>query len=260
MTDNSWFEAIDEYQPSHLFALFSGGHDSLCSTAVAAKHPAFTAAVHINTGVGIEATRTFVRDTCSARGWPLIEMHPDGKTYADLVAEKGMPGGPKAHNTTYYWLKQRQVRRLVREHKQGRHGRVALITGIRAQESERRMSSAMAKPCYRVGAQVWINPILSWSKSDCHDFMEVEGLRRNTVVDLLHRSGECLCGALAHHSEMAEIEQWFPDAGAELHGYEQLARDHGHLEDVWAGRLTVNRAQLRFDHPLCIGCEGDVNA
>lgn len=31
--------------------------------------------------------------------------------------------------------------------------------------------------------------------------------------------------------------------------------DQAVLEDVWAGRLTVNRAQLRFDHPLCIGCE-----
>jgi 3'-phosphoadenosine 5'-phosphosulfate sulfotransferase (PAPS reductase)/FAD synthetase len=248
-------DAIEAHDPSAVFGLFSGGHDSLCSTAVAAQHTRFTAAVHINTGIGIEDTRTFVRDTCKERGWPLIEMHPDRKTYRDLVAEKGMPGGPKAHNTTYYWLKQRQVRRLVREHKQGPRGRVALVTGIRSSESERRMSAAMAKPCYRIGAQVWINPILAWSKADCHDFMEAEGLRRNTVVDLLHRSGECLCGALAHRSEMREIEWAFPDAAKELHAYEQLARDNGHLEDIWAGRLTVNRAQLRFDHPLCVGCQ-----
>lgn len=85
-------------RPSSIFALFSGGHDSLCSTALAAKHPSFTAAVHINTGIGIAATREFVRETCAERGWPLIEMHPDAKTYRDLVIEKGMPGGPKAHN------------------------------------------------------------------------------------------------------------------------------------------------------------------
>jgi hypothetical protein len=46
-------DAVDEHRPSHVFALFSGGHDSLCSTAVAALHPSFTAAVHINTGVGM---------------------------------------------------------------------------------------------------------------------------------------------------------------------------------------------------------------
>ena len=235
------------------FALFSGGHDSLCATHLAMSDGTASTVVHINTGVGIEQTRQFVRDTCAEQGWPLLELHPDGKTYRDLVVEKGMPGGPKAHNTTYYWLKQRQVRRLVREHKQGRHGRVVLVTGIRVAESERRMASVMAQPVYRIGAQVWTNPILDWSAADCNRYIAEHGLRRNQVVDLLHRSGECLCGALAHHSEIAEIEQWYPVAAAQLHAYERLAAAHGHLEDVWAGRLTVNRAQGRL--PLCSSCE-----
>jgi 3'-phosphoadenosine 5'-phosphosulfate sulfotransferase (PAPS reductase)/FAD synthetase len=247
-------DAVAEHHPSHLFALFSGGHDSLTATAIAAEHPAFTAAVHINTGIGIPQTRQFVRDTCHARGWPLIEMHPDGKTYRDLVIEKGMPGGPKAHNTMYYWLKQRQVRRLVREHKQHPKDRIALVTGIRVDESERRMAAVMSVPAHRIGAQLWINPILDWTKADCHDLMESRGLKRNWVVDTLHRSGECLCGALAHRSEITDIRSWFPLTAQEITSYEQLARDHGHLEDVWAGRLTVNRQQLRFDHPLCVGC------
>jgi 3'-phosphoadenosine 5'-phosphosulfate sulfotransferase (PAPS reductase)/FAD synthetase len=248
-------QAIDEYAPSHVFALFSGGHDSLCSTALAAKHPAFTAAVHINTGIGIEETREFVRGTCSERGWALIEMWPDGKTYRDLIAEKGMPNGPKSHNTMYYWLKQRQVRRLVREHKQSRNGRIALVTGIRISESVRRMGAGISVPIRREGAQLWVNPILDWTKTDCNSFMEREGLTRNPVVDLLHRSGECLCGALAHRSELAEIEGWYPKAAAEIHAYEQLATEHGHLEDRWATRRTVHREQMRFDHPLCVGCE-----
>lgn len=249
-------QAIEEHSPSHVFALFSGGHDSLCSTALAAQHAAFTAAVHINTGVGIEETRVFVRETCDERGWPLIEMHPDQKTYRDLVVENGMPVGPKAHNTTYYWLKQRQVRRLVRDHKQAHNDRIVLVTGIRSSESERRMNAVLSVPVRRFGAQVWVNPILDWSKADCHKFMYRHGLPRNPVVDLLHRSGECLCGALAHHSEMADIEGWFPDAAAEIHECERLARENGHIEDVWARRLrNINRQQLRIDHPLCVGCE-----
>jgi 3'-phosphoadenosine 5'-phosphosulfate sulfotransferase (PAPS reductase)/FAD synthetase len=238
----------------HIFALFSGGHDSLCSTALAADMPGFTAVVHLNTGVGIPATREFVRETCDAQGWPLIEMHPDGKTYAELVAEKGMPGGPKAHNTMYYWLKQRQIRRLIREHKQDYGDRIGLVTGIRRQESKRRMAAALAVPVRREGAQVWLAPILDWSAADCEDFMEQEGLPRNQVVDLLCRSGECLCGALARHSEMQDIETWYPQTAADLHGYEQLARDNGHLEDVWAGKLgRVNRQQMRL--PMCFSCE-----
>lgn len=246
--------AIEEHEPSHVFALFSGGHDSLCSTAVAAKHPAFTAAVHINTGIGIKETRQFVRTTCRTHGWPLIEMHPDRKTYRDLVIEQGMPAGPKAHNTTYYWLKQRQVRRLVAEHKQGRHGRVVLVTGIRKQESERRMSAVMSVPVHRIGAQVWVNPILEWSKADCQDFMEAEGLKRNRVVDLLHRSGECLCGALARRSELKDIEGWFPLTAQEIYTYERLAEEHGHRDDRWAVRQNVSKEQMRFDQPLCVGC------
>jgi 3'-phosphoadenosine 5'-phosphosulfate sulfotransferase (PAPS reductase)/FAD synthetase len=165
-----------------------------------------------------------------------------------------MPGGPKAHNTTYYWLKQRQVRRLVREHKRGRHGRVGLVTGIRVSESERRMAAVMSVPVHRVGAQVWINPILDWTAADVSRFIASVGLKRNRVVDLLHRSGECLCGALAHHSEMREIELWYPETAAVLHAYERLAHDNGHLEDVWAGRLSgVSRQQVRL--PLCSSCE-----
>lgn len=250
-----WFAALEEHEPSHLFALFSGGHDSLASTILAAAHPRFSAVVHINTGIGIEETRKFVRDTCREHGWPLIEMHPDAKTYRDLVIEKGMPGGPRAHNAMYYWLKQRQVRRLVAEHKQHSRDRIGLVTGIRLAESERRMSSVMAKPWHRIGAQLWLNPILDWTKADCARLIERRGFSRNIVVDLLHRSGECLCGALAHASEIHEIEAWYPKAAAELHRYEDLAREHGHLEDVWAGRLTVNRRQLRIDHPLCSSCE-----
>jgi hypothetical protein len=46
-------EAISEHRPSHVFGLFSGGHDSLLNRD-RREASSFTAAVHINTGVGIE--------------------------------------------------------------------------------------------------------------------------------------------------------------------------------------------------------------
>ena len=48
-------QSMTRYEPSHLFAMFSGGHDSLTATRIASKHPNFSAAVHINTGIGIPA-------------------------------------------------------------------------------------------------------------------------------------------------------------------------------------------------------------
>ena len=38
--------AIEEHNPVAVFAMFSGGHDSLTATHIAAQHPKFTAAVH----------------------------------------------------------------------------------------------------------------------------------------------------------------------------------------------------------------------
>lgn len=249
-------QAVAEHAPSHVFALFSGGHDSLCSTHLAAQHPAFTAAVHVNTGIGIEETRAFVRETCWLHGWPLLEYHPDAKTYEDLVREKGMPRGPRSHNTMYYWLKQRQIRRLVADHKQSRHDRIGLVTGIRRRESDRRMESTISVPIRRNGAQLWINPILDWSKSDCNQYIATNGLRRNEVSDVLHRSGECLCGALADHEEISMIDRFYPTAGAEIHRLEQVARDRG-LPSKWAyAPPSSHPSQVAFDLELCMNCAG----
>lgn len=51
-----------DYEPSAVYGLFSGGHDSLCSTHIASTMPNFKGVVHANTGIGIEETREFVRD------------------------------------------------------------------------------------------------------------------------------------------------------------------------------------------------------
>ena len=239
---------------SRIFALFSGGHDSLCSTKIASEHPKFQAAVHINTGIGIEETRQFVRDSCKEQGWPLIELYPDGKTYRQLVLEKGFPRGPKSHNSMYYWLKQRQIRRLVREHKTQRFDRIGLATGIRIQESQRRMAAALAVPIRREGAQVWLSPILDWSALQCNEFITEKKMARNRVVDLLHRSGECLCGALANRSELKEIELWFSKAAGEIKGLQDECVSRGIKWSRWATPASQQPDLNQRSLPLCVGC------
>ena len=56
--------AIRRHKPVNVFAMFSGGHDSVCAAHVASQRPEFSGCVHINTGIGIEKTREFVRLTC----------------------------------------------------------------------------------------------------------------------------------------------------------------------------------------------------
>ena len=84
---------VEEHAPVAVFALFSGGHDSLVNTHLTAQHPRFAGVVHLNTGIGIEETREFVRETCQEWGWPLIERWPPRVTYEQMCLERGMPGG-----------------------------------------------------------------------------------------------------------------------------------------------------------------------
>jgi 3'-phosphoadenosine 5'-phosphosulfate sulfotransferase (PAPS reductase)/FAD synthetase len=247
--------AIKEWNPVAVYGLFSGGHDSLTSTTIAAQHPAFTAAVHINTGIGIEDTREFVRETCREQGWPLIELHSEHR-YEDLVLTRGgFPSGPKSHSSMYWYLKQRPLDGLLRQTKRKRGDHVALVTGIRVQESVRRMGAGISVPIRRDDhCRVWVNPILEWSALDCGRFIEAQGLRRNPVVDTLHRSGECLCGALAREDEIHEIDAWYPEVGRRIHDLEAQARACGLKSTRWASPKKWGDAE-QITLPMCASCE-----
>lgn len=245
--------AIAEHQPSHVFALFSGGHDSLVCTHLTAQHPRFSAVVHINTGIGIEETRDFVRETCERHGWPLSEYKAPEGLYEQRCLKWGMPGGPVQHEIMYHVLKDHQIARLIREHKRGSKDRIILSTGIRQSESERRMR-LHPTAIRRDGARVWVNPILTWSALDVTRYIAEHGLERNPVVDKLHRSGECLCGALADPRELNEIAFWYPDVAARIRDLERQCFERG-LPYRW-GRERVEPPDPRQPMlPLCASCQ-----
>jgi 3'-phosphoadenosine 5'-phosphosulfate sulfotransferase (PAPS reductase)/FAD synthetase len=208
-------EGVERYRPKAVFGLFSGGHDSLTATHVASLHPAFTAAVHINTGIGIEATRDFVRSTCAKRGWRLLEYkatenidsegNPDPQIYEDMVMQYGFPGA-FMHNKMYSRLKERQLRRLERDYGATAKEPVVYVSGVRSQESVRRMRHT---EIYQVeGRRVWVAPIHDFTKDDCGEVIRQAGLEFNPVVLHTGKSGECLCGAFAHPGELDEMKFW----------------------------------------------------
>jgi len=245
-------QAISEYQPACLLALFSGGHDSVTSTHLAAQHPDFRAVVHVNTGIGIEETREYVREVCRNQGWPLIEECAPEGWYDQNCLTAGMPGGPAQHGIMYQRLKDDQVRAVVRRFKRRRGDTVGLVTGIRQHESERRMR-VHPSPVIRERAQLWINPILSWTATDVSNYMSAVGLPRNPVVDNLHRSGECLCGALANPEELDWIAFWYPEVARRIRALERGGFER-QLPYRWGTKPSQPFDDKQPMLPLCQDC------
>ncbi len=247
-------DAIHRYKPSHVFAMFSGGHDSLSVTHFASQHSSFSGAIHINTGIGVEQTREFVRSTCQHYGWKLIERSARAGQYEEWVTRFGFPG-PSAHRYMYSLLKERPLRTVIREFKRSRHDRILLVTGVRRQESARRMGHVQA--VQQEGVRVWCAPFLRLSALDVGRYLEENRVQRNEVVDILHMSGECGCGAYGKQGELQELEVWFPDLATRIRALEAKVRAAGHSWGWgWEARSCskkVSQAGSTFQ-PMCVGC------
>jgi len=245
-----------EHNASGIWALFSGGDDSLATALVTARTSRFRGCLHIDTGIGIPETQQFVRETCARQGWPL-KIYKTPQSYEDLAVRYGFPG-PAAHFRMYIRLKERALNAFIREYKTFRHDRLVLSTGARQQESTRRMGHV--QPVQRDGVKVWVNAIASWSKADCLD--TIGQTPRNPVVELLHMSGECLCGCFAKPDELKEIALWFPHVGERIRALECRVKEAGH-DGVWGVRPVPKRKRqpAAYDSagrkvgPLCQQCE-----
>jgi 3'-phosphoadenosine 5'-phosphosulfate sulfotransferase (PAPS reductase)/FAD synthetase len=145
---------------------------------------------HANTGIGIEATREFVRETCRRYGWPLHEIRAKedcGIDYREMVLKYGFPA-PAHHPKMYQQLKERAVRLLVKRHKQQPRDRVLIATGIHKEESLIRMGYGELNVNF-VGSQMWVNHLYWWPKRRFGEYVKAHGLKRNPVSEMLGMSG-----------------------------------------------------------------------
>jgi 3'-phosphoadenosine 5'-phosphosulfate sulfotransferase (PAPS reductase)/FAD synthetase len=246
------------FRPVAIRVGFSGGRDSMACTHWMMTNVPGCEPFHCNTGIGIEATRQFVRDTCKSFGWPLHEIRAKedcGQDYDAIVRKHGFPG-PDSHSMMYARLKERPIRELVRRAQTKRGDRVLLATGIRHDESTRRMRYA-GQEVTRAGSQVWTSPIYWWSAAERDTYIAKHRLPINPVSAMLGMSGECLCGAYAHRGEKALISLVDPATAARLTELEAEVSALG-FNWGWEGRPPKgghNPAQLDAFRPLCVGCE-----
>jgi len=254
-------KAIEMYDPIAIYVGFSGGNDSRLVAHWMMNNVPGCKPFHANTGIGIERTRIFVRETCASYGWDLREIHAErdcGQSYDDLCIKYGFPG-PDGHQMMYSRLKERAVRMLVREAKQGhhRHAKVLIASGIRHDESIIRMGYA-GREINKVGAQVWINPMYWFSKEERDEYNVNSGMPENPVTKELGMSGECGCGAFAHPGELERWRAVDPSFGARIDALQQKVLDKGYSWS-WEGRPPkggFNPDQMNlFQRPMCVGCE-----
>jgi 3'-phosphoadenosine 5'-phosphosulfate sulfotransferase (PAPS reductase)/FAD synthetase len=206
--DKLLVNAIVEHNPWKVFALFSGGNDStvLVSWARMQIGRRLDAAVFIDTGTALPGVREFVHDFCDLRRIPLLVYQADDE-YDRMVRQHGFPG-PAGHRFAYVRLKERQIDALVRDHKRDRRDRIMLLTGVRRAESLRRMGTT--RPVRRDGAQVWVAPLVDWTDADMRAFRSRYDLPQSDVAALIHRSGECNCGAYAAPGERDMLRSLYP--------------------------------------------------
>lgn len=240
--------------------LFSGGNDS--TTLAHMFRSTATHAAHANTTIGIEKTREFVRDTCAVWHLPLLEFQPPRETdhYRALVLDQGFPG-PAHHFKMYQRLKERALEQVRRELVTKRSERVVFVAGRRRTESARRASVVESE---RRGSTVWVSPLVNWTKADLNTYrLMFRDVPRNEASDLIHMSGECLCGSFAAPNEREEITYWFPSAFDQIADLEALIAGRPDIADhrkTWgwgADPLLRRRDRLPASKAgaLCSSCE-----
>jgi 3'-phosphoadenosine 5'-phosphosulfate sulfotransferase (PAPS reductase)/FAD synthetase len=255
--------ALEEYEPTHVFVLTSGGNDSIVPLHLFRDHPSITAAVHIDTGIKAPDVEPHVQTTCDVFGLPLLiyramehtraDGTPDPQNFDDFVRQHGFPG-PAQHTRMYNRLKERQIERLIRDHKRGHKDRIALITGVRKHESRRRMG--YVEETQRFGARVWVAPVANWTNEAMALYRKHYNLPENPASKHLGMSGECLCGAFAKPGELDRIAARYPELGERLRRLERESPtpwgyDGGPASD-WV-EVSHGQGVLGIT-PLCTSC------
>lgn len=250
-------QAVEEYRPTHIVSMVSGGKDSACSHAVAQELGVkIDLIIHGNTRCGIPETSQFVEREYSDIG-PDFAVADAGTAYEDYVLRKGFFGkGIGAHGFAYRVLKATPFRKVISHYirQRRRNIRVLLLNGARQDESENRKKNLQifrADPA--MPSNIWASLIFDWSLSDRDEYLERRGVPINEVAKILCRSGECMCGTMQTDEERREAALFYPEWGRRLDALEAEAiRLHGFGWGQSFQRKKTNQAELF--QPMCSDC------
>lgn len=251
-------------------ALFSGGNDS--TVLAHAMRDQYDELVHVDTGTAVEdangrnLVRAFAEGFAGWLGKPLRVYEAPPGTWERLVVggwdeRRGRDVqalgflGPMQHTRAYVELKERALDQMRGELKgSDRRGRVLALTGVRRGESQRRRARAEIT---RRGSLVFCNPLTHWTNAEMARYRATHRLPQSDVAAILHRSGECNCGAYATPEEREELRAWFPEwFERKIAPVERRAEALGLPVTRWgSGRDLLNARAAEAAGELCSDCQ-----
>jgi len=135
--------------------------------------------VYLDTGTGLDANREYVEEFADAVGAAVDA--PDAGVLRGPRRDRRL-SGPAEHGRMYRKLKERQIGRLATlSGGRGNTSDLHLWTGVRRQESERRMANVT--PEQDGPRWTWHAPIHDWSKQDCREYVDRFDLPQNDLWD-----------------------------------------------------------------------------
>jgi len=194
---------MDKYERGNHVGLVSGGLDSTVAAHYAINNGPVDLLVYLDTRTGLDETKDYLHKLADHLGVQLWTLRTH-ESYKEQVKETGFPG-PAQHQTQYTALKERQISRLATlSSGRGNASDLHLWTGVRSDESERRMEHV--EPESEGQRWIWHAPIHDWTKEECRKYVDKHDLPENSLWDTLGRSGDCFCGCFGAPSELLDLE------------------------------------------------------
>jgi hypothetical protein len=109
--------------------------------------------------------------------------------------------------------------------------------------------------------EVFVSPLIDWTDQQMREYRAAHEVPKSSAAALLHRSGECNCGAFAKaDGERAMLKALYPEFFAGIERLENEAKRAGIRWCRWGGYdAHGNRAGERSRERtglLCEGCKG----
>ncbi len=270
--------AILEWQPKSLVALFSGGYDSAVTVHLLHRldtHGLPIRVAAIDTQLAADGWAEYVQAVADKQGWDFKIYKSDKawQQFLTLVIHQGCPYTRKMHKYVFQKIKGRVIEAIHMAMKEELRGVVAppltkgqvrgaktlFLSGMRRAESAFRKE---AQEVQRIGHsnRIFAAPIVHWSQEDCDLYRVENGLPDNPFYGTVKGSGDCQCN-WGDFITLETLRKYSPSlGGGNVALIDKISRDlHGFGWDSREVETQLRRVEevelATLTEPfLCQGC------